>query len=135
MTQMSTRPSQNNPIVILNTCGSLLEMRAIFGSAGTRALIGTMWSVYDDDAYDFATAFFREIPNNSVANAFYKARSKVERTFSRLSYVHFGTLNSYLLMKPEIDNETEVGKEMANRLVEAFVEAAARYLNYKMLNA
>ena len=124
--------NQNNPIAILNTCGSLLEMRAIFGSAGTRALIGTMWSVYDDDAYDFATAFFREIPNNSVANAFHKARSKVDRAFSRLSYVHFGTLNSYLPMKSEIDNETEAGKQMANRLVEAFAEAAALYFAGKM---
>ncbi len=119
--------SQNNPIVFLNTCGSLIEMRGLVGFAGTRALIGTMWSVYDDDAYNFATTFFSEIPNNSVANAFHKARSKVETTFSRLSYVHFGTLNSYLPMKSEIDNETEAGKQMANRLVEAFAEAAARY--------
>ena len=124
--------SQNNPIVILNTCGSLIEMRGLLEFAGTRALIGTMWSVYDNDAYSFATAFFSEIPNHSVANAFHKARSKVERTFSRLSYVHFGTLNSYLPMKSEIDNETEVGKEMANRLVEAFVEAAALYFAGKM---
>ena len=124
--------SQNNPIVILNTCGSLIEMRGLLEFAGTRTLIGTMWSVYDNDAYDFATAFFREIPNNSVANAFHKARSKVERICSRLSYVHFGTLNSYLPMKSEIDNETEVGKEMATRLVEASVEAAVRYLAGKM---
>ena len=124
--------SQNNPIVILNTCGSLIEMRGLLEFAGTRALIGTMWSVYDDDACDFATAFFREIPNNSVANAFHKARSKVDRAFSRLSYVHFGTLNSYLPMKSEIDNETEAGKQMANRLVEAFAEAAALYFAGKM---
>ena len=124
--------SQNNPIVILNTCGSLIEMGGLVGFAGTRALIGTMWSVYDDDAYSFATAFFSEIPNHSVANAFHKARSKVETTFSRLSYVHFGTLNSYLPMKSEIDNETEIGKEMANRLVDAFVEAAVRYFAGKM---
>ena len=65
--------SQNNPIVILNTCGSLIEMRGLLEFAGTRALIGTMWSVYDDDACDFATAFFREIPNNSVANAFHES--------------------------------------------------------------
>ena len=123
---------QNNPIVILNSCGSLIEMRGLVGFAGTRALIGTMWSVYDDDAYNFATAFFSEIPNHSVANAFHKARSKVETTFSRLSYVHFGTLNSYLPMKSEIDNETEIGKEMANRLVDALVEAAVRYFAGKM---
>jgi hypothetical protein len=119
--------SQNNPIVILNTCGSLIEMGGLVGFAGTRALIGTMWSVYDDDAYSFAMAFFSEIPNHSVANAFHKARSKVDRAFSRLSYVHFGTLNSYLPMKSEIDNETEAGKQMAIRLVEAFAEAAALY--------
>ena len=124
--------SQNNPIVILNTCGSLIEMRGLLEFAGMRALIGTMWSVYDDDAYNFATAFFSQIPNYSVANAFHKARSKIETTCSRLSYVHFGTLNSYLPMKSEIDNETETGKIMANRLVEAFVEAAALYFAGKM---
>ena len=118
----------NNPIMIFNSCGSLLEMRGLLAFAGPRALIGTMWSVYDVDAYKFATSFFARLPNNSVAHAFYKARSEVESNFSRLSYVHYGTLNSYLPMTSKIDDEVEAGKEMANRLIAGFIEAASDYI-------
>ena len=120
---------QNNPIVVLNTCGSLQEMSGLLEFAGTRALIGTMWSVDDSDAYNFASAFFAGLPDNSIAVAFHAARSNVEGRYSRLSYVHFGTLNSYLRMKFEFDDEAEAGKRMANRLIAGFIEGISDYVS------
>lgn len=122
----------NNPIMIFNTCGSLLEMRGLLAFAGPRALIGTMWSVYDGDAYRFATTIFEDISNSSISQAFHKARSEVECKFSRLSYVHFGTLNSYLPMNSKIGAEAESGNAMARRLIAGFIEAASDCLSKKI---
>ena len=124
--------SNNNPIMIFNTCGSLLEMRGLLAFAGPRALIGTMWSVYDGDAYRFATTIFEDISNSSISRAFHKARSEVECKFSRLSYVHFGTLNSYLPMNSKIGAEAESGNAMARRLIAGFIEAASDCLSKKI---
>ena len=117
--------SNNNPIMIFNTCGSMLQMRELLAFAGPRALIGTMWSVLDGDAYKFATRFFQSISGGPISHAFHNARSEVESELSRLSYVHFGTLNSFLPMNFEIGAEAEVGKTMASRLIAGFIEAAS----------
>jgi hypothetical protein len=49
------------PIVIFNSCGSLLELVSDISFAGARTVIGSMWSILDTEAGTFARTLFEHI--------------------------------------------------------------------------
>jgi hypothetical protein len=112
----------NNPVVLINSCASLLELGRNISYAGPKSLIGTMWSIYDDDARQFARHFFNHLPGTSISWAFHRARTAVGSQYSKLSYVHFGTLEGYLPIKENVEDEQKACEFMANRLVRAYAE-------------
>lgn len=118
----------NNPIIFLNTCGSLYKVGKLLDFAGARGLIGTMWSIYDSDANIMAKSFFKNIPHHSVLKAFFKAKNKLDNKYSKLSYVYFGTLNSYLPLKRKIIDESISRDIMAKRLFSSLKEGVQNYI-------
>ena len=113
----------NNPILILNTCASLIELGKTISFAGPRSLIGTMWSIYDRDARIFANRFFESISSYSIAESFHKARSVLQNQYSKLAYVHFGTLDSHLSLPTDVKDEKRAAENMAKRLMRSLSEA------------
>jgi len=113
----------NNPILILNTCCSLIELGHMLSAAGPRALVGTMWSIFDEDARQFANEFFNTIEDVSVCEAFHNARKCLKNRYSKMAYVYFGTLNSHLLNISESMDEKKAAPFMAQRLIKSLVEA------------
>jgi hypothetical protein len=82
-----------------------------------------MWSIYDQDARQFANTFFEFIPNYSIAEAFHKARSVLQNQYSKLAYTHFGTLDSYLPVPTDLKDEKMASQNMARRLLSSLSEA------------
>ena len=115
--------SMGNPVVILNTCGSLLELGEHLSLAGARACMGTMWSIFDEDARQFAPLFFECLPNNSLAQSFTIARSTVKSLKSRLAYAYFGTLDSFLHLSENTDSDPLVKDAMAKRIFNGLNQA------------
>ena len=112
-----------NPILFFNTCGSLIELGGNMSFAGGRVLIGTMWSIYDDDANEFANKFFASLPNSDLLESFYISRSSITNKYSKLSYVYYGTLNSRLPIVRKTKNNKKIKKLFAERLVISITEA------------
>jgi hypothetical protein len=113
----------NNPIILINTCGSLLELGQHFSYMGCRVFMGTMWSIYDKDAQTFAIDFFTELPTNSVLRAFYQARSKIANRYSKFAYAYYGTLHSYLPINESLVSDQSAYEIMANRLLSTLRKA------------
>ncbi|MHC4394331.1 MAG: hypothetical protein ACYS1A_01625 [Planctomycetota bacterium] len=113
----------NNPILLLNTCASLIELGDMLCAAGPRSLVGTMWSIYDKDARRFANSFFDAIQDVSICEAFHTARQRLENRYSKMAYVYFGTLDSYLPMPSASGDEKEAAQFMAGRLTNSLSEA------------
>jgi len=122
----------NNPIVFFNTCASLLELSKNMSFASARALIGTVWSIYDDDARLFSKTFFKSILVYSVIDSFHNAKQKINRKYSKLSYVCFGTLNVFIPMSTEIESDEVAKTNMGQRLVNSITEAAMHFLQGRL---
>ena len=116
-----------NPVVFFNTCGSLIELGNNINFAGPRSMIGTMWSIRDSHAGDFAKSFFKYLHNSSLVSSFFKAKNLITDEYTKFSYVYWGTHNSYLPMRKEIKNEKLIYKHMANRLINSLAEAIQHY--------
>lgn len=119
----------NNPVVIFNTCASMVELGNLVSFAGARCLLGTMWSVYDKSARQFAKRLFQLLPTHSLADSFFQARQSIRDNYSKLAYVNFGTLNSYLPIQKHIEDQEEALKYMADRLTSSLSEATHHFVN------
>jgi|GEM_PF-3181830 len=113
----------NNPIILINTCCSLIELGDMLCAAGPRALVGTMWSIFDEDARRFANGFFDAIEDSSVCDAFHSARQSLNNRYSKMAYVYFGTLDSHLLIRSASMDEKLAAPFMARRLSNSLFEA------------
>ena len=108
-----------NPVLFLNTCGSLANTGKLVSFAGARAIIGTAWSIYDPDAMIFSREFFAALKKFSLVRAFFEARKAIPNNYSRFSYWFVGTLNG--VFKLGLDN-FDVGEQkriMAARMISA----------------
>jgi hypothetical protein len=117
----------NNPIILINTCGSLLELGEHFSFMGCRAFIGTMWSIYDKDAQSFAIDLFNKLTTNSVLNAFQYARSRIANRYSKFAYCHYGTFHSHLPIRESILSDQSAYETMAKRLLSTLQNAIDYY--------
>ncbi|MHC4864904.1 MAG: hypothetical protein ACYTEX_12510 [Planctomycetota bacterium] len=113
----------NNPILLLNTCASFIELGHTLCAAAPRSVVATMWSVYDEDARRFANRFFEAIEGVSVCEAFHDARHHLQKRWSKMAYVYFGTLDSYLPIASGWGDEKVAAEFMARRLVDSLGEA------------
>ncbi len=124
---ISSFEEDNNPIVILNSCSSLLEVGEIINFGLCRILIGTMWPVIDQEAKDFATFLFDEMRNDSIVKSFYNARQQIKTDYTRYAYVMIGTLFQYLKLREKINNIEEAKNIMASRLINSILRARDLY--------
>jgi hypothetical protein len=113
----------NNPILILNTCASLIGFGDWLLYAGPRSLVGTMWSIYDKDARLFANEFFDAIGDISVCEVFHKARQSIGNLYSKMAYVYFGTLDIYFPIPSTLRDEKVAALLFARRLASSLAEA------------
>jgi hypothetical protein len=109
--------NMGNPILFLNTCGSLTKAGKLLSFAGARALIGTAWSIFDSDATIFSKEFFSVLKNFNLATAFFEARKAIPNDYSRFSYWYVGTLNTSFKLGLEAFDVEEQKKIMASRMV------------------
>jgi len=117
----------NNPVIILNTCGSLVEAGEMVNFGLPRVLIGTMWSVYDSDAKKFAIDLFNNINDKEISAAFQIARNQIATDYSKYAYVYIGTLNQYLPIQSKIPDSKLANEQMANRLINSITRAVSLY--------
>jgi len=120
----------NDSIIILNTCGSLLETSQMLSFSGARCLIGTMWSVSDLEARKFALELFNQGIETDMLSAFHYARSKLGRSRSGISYIYFGGVLDSFPNCPDEDSETE--KALAQRLAAGIIKAST-YVEHKLI--
>lgn len=114
-----------NPVLFLNTCGSLANAGKHLSFAGARAIIGTAWSIYDPDAVIFSREFFPALKKFGLARAFFEARKSISNSHSQFSYWFVGTLNgSFKLGLDDFDLERQKGI-MAARMISALEVARA----------
>ncbi len=86
--------NSGNPVLFLNTCGSLANCGKLLSFAGARAIIGTAWSIFDSDAVIFTKEFFGALRDSNLANSFFAARRAITNDYSKFSYWFIGTLNT-----------------------------------------
>ncbi len=81
------------PMVIINACGSWIDISERFIFAGASVFIGTYWPVSHATAIKFAEEFFRHLYDMEVYEAFELARNQLSGQ-DRLAYVISGTLEN-----------------------------------------
>ncbi len=85
--------SMDTPILFLNTCGSLMRVSEYLNYAGARAIIGSMWSIYDKSAVEFSDIFFDELNTSDICRSFTKAKATLNDNYTKYAYQFIGTLN------------------------------------------
>jgi len=85
--------SMDTPILFLNTCGSLMRVSEYLNYAGAKAIIGSMWSIYDKSAVEFSEFFFIELNTSNICNAFFEAKNSLSDNYTKYAYQFIGTLN------------------------------------------
>ena len=111
--------NSGNPVLFLNTCGSLSRAGKLLSFAGARAIVGTAWSILDTDAVIFSKGFFNALKEPNLANAFFAARMAVINEYSKLSYWFVGTLNTVFRLGLDNFDIEEQKRIMALRMVSA----------------
>lgn len=119
----------NNPIILLNSCGSLVEVGEIVNFGIPRVLIGTLWPVLDKSAKDFAVNLFNNLTLNTVLDSFHNAKSNIDNDYTKYSYIMLGTLNQILPMTKNVSDQNIVEEYMKNRILKSISEI--QYLYYK----
>lgn len=114
---ISSYDKDNNPVIILNSCSSLLEVGDLINFALPRILIGTLWPVSDEGAKNFAVKLFNNFTTIPISTAFFEARSIIKDNYTRLSYIMLGTLNQFLHISREVQNIEKAKEEMAKRFL------------------
>lgn len=123
MGNISCFENSNNPIIILNSCSSLVEAGELVNFAVPRVLIGTLWPVFDKDAKEFAVNLFNRMGKVQISEAFTDARNLIKKEYSMFSYAMIGTLNQYLYQK-NFNPDLSISKEiMVNRMKNSILEA------------
>jgi hypothetical protein len=117
----------NNPIILLNSCGSLVEAGEIVNFGIPRILVGTLWPVMDKDANKFAVDLFESIYDDTILCNFYKAKNKIASKYTKFSYVMLGTLNQYLPMKKSVECIKDVENNMYMRIQNSINEIIKWY--------
>lgn len=109
----------NNPIIILNSCGSLIEAGIMLNFGMPRVLIGSLWPVLDKSAKSFAISLFNNLNNNSVLNSYHISKSIIEDNYTKYSYIFLGTLNQFISISKEDIDEKIAEENMRKRIIKS----------------
>lgn len=89
--------SQSHPLVFNNTCWSWDEIAKFFILGGGRAYVGTLWAIDNITAVTAANAFYKNIFNGTLLNAFFQMNKAIRGQSDENIYIfwglHFSTLS------------------------------------------
>ncbi len=82
--------SHSSPLIFNNACWSWSEVSTFFLSNGARGYIGTLWDIENSAAVAGANAFYGNLFDKGVLNAFFESIKAVRGTDAENIYVYWG---------------------------------------------
>jgi hypothetical protein len=82
--------SHSSPLVFNNACWSWSEVAHFFLAGGARGYIGTLWAIENNHAVLGANAFYGNLFNGTILEAFFEAIKSIKDTRSKDIYIYWG---------------------------------------------
>jgi CHAT domain-containing protein len=104
---MNTCQSGNQGLFLTGVEGWITQ----FLDAGASAVIGTMWQISDETAYQFTKKLYENLTSGStLGEAVRQARNwcKQDNDPSWLAYIVYGQANSYIKLKASFNNNNTI---------------------------